>query len=432
VRAQTAILLFPVIDLICGPSNDGLLFFSYRMTCLIRFCSLLAATILIATTCFAQQHSFTQLDTVIDLGIRASDCFDGSISFAAFDKETLIYLPSIQNIDTISFLRWTRSGGIDTLHAWIPGLPLRIKDPVAQQLSFNAEFVVLSFWQTILILNRNGEQGLSFREMIPMAESFSYLKMLPTKLLIGRCYDYNPKDASEPTMLILYDIPSRQFSSPISPPFQSIEFTLFKPLHLIDASDHWIAYGQTQSYNVELYDRDLKPRYHISRTVKAWKPVDTSFLAMIRKRGKNPRGTIALLDSVEAISSRVESVDFLDDSTLSVRYIPPSGNIFPRKRLFDIWRLEGKEWVIAQKDLIDQSPPIEAMLTHTNSPLGSGYGNCQYEVGSGWSLINAHFVAPISRLGLTTKDLRDREETYVAKQEPRLHLFLYSVEHYRK
>ena len=358
-----------------------------------------------------------------------SACFDGTAEIATDQCEIMIYLPATEDTDTLTFIHIKMQGFLrDTLHVVVPGFALQVQEPSAQQFSINKEYIVMAFWKNILLLKRDGDQRLVFQGFLPMAESFSYLQLVGDKIVIGRCYNYNPKDAASPTMLTMYDLSTRLFEKPIYPVFQSIEFTYFKPLHTIDANSKWVAFAQTQSYDVTLYDQKLHTAGRIQRKVEDWKLIDTSFIKSVVAKKLNPRGAIAELDSVEQISSRLESIDFLDDSTLAVRFIPPNGNRFPRVRRFDIWSLNGGEWKLAQADMLDRSPNQDSILWRGNFPLGSGYGNCQYCVTGNHRLVNSRFMAAIPQLGRSVKDIRKASDDYNAKYDPELHLLVYSIE----
>jgi hypothetical protein len=316
--------------------------------------------------------------------------------------------------------------GVDTLYAVVPGLSLRLRSLAAEHLSVNAKYFALSFQNDILVLDRRKPDVLKLREFVTVTESFRYLKLDDDRLLIGRCFEYGARPAIEPTMLTYYDLTTHSFGKAIHPPFKGIGLTHYAPFHPIDVMHGRVAFAQTLRYSISIFDSDLNRTSVIEPQTPNWREFNSAVLNRYVLSKEGGRGNISLLDSEESVAGRVESVDFLNDTSLVVRIIPPGGDIFPRKRVFDVWRLTHGEWKLTQSGLMDVNPDDAEIRTKENFPLGSGYSNHHVTFIGDSLVIAVQFASRINQLGMTNAALKALAKDQ-SRDEPVLTAFVYRI-----
>lgn len=375
--------------------------------------------------CARAQPRFVHLDTIISTMVSADSCYEGNFSCTANDKEALIYLPSVESSDVLSFLRVDQSLSVGRITVRVPGLDTLISEPTAHVFAADTQHVVLGFEKRILILRRKGATTFTNPTWIEENASFNRLLLMGDSLVIVRCYPFNPMETTHPSMLKIYSLRTGQYSKEVYPAFDGLELCRFEPFSNTDARAGKILFAQTLRYQIDIFNENLEVDTAILLHPVDWVNFDSSFLLKVAPPTAqlNPRDRIMLLEEEEARASRVELVRFIDDSTFFVQWIPARGNHFPRIREFDVWRYDSGRCRLLKAGLLDSRPTANTVYTSDNYPLESAYASPLIVMGG--RLVVPRFAAAVNPIGLSVAEYQGSADEWIQTRAPELQLFLY-------
>jgi hypothetical protein len=179
------------------------------------------------------------------------------------------------------------------------------------------------------------------------AHKFHFTQAFPLEqglLFLACLYNYHRLDDTARFKLAVYDPEKEQFTASIfHNNYPGIEFTHL-PNHLIDARKNEIAVAQTLTYKIHFYNKNLRCIDSISRQIDDWVSWDQDLHG--KKYGIYVKSLISDILKIDNHISRIERINYLNDSTLLVLYRMPGADSTDT-RVIDIWQRKRTTWTPA-------------------------------------------------------------------------------------
>jgi hypothetical protein len=190
-----------------------------------------------------------------------------------------------------------------------------------------------------------------------------FFKFGEDKFLGTSLYNYHPLDDSSQFKAIIYDFKKGKRGKELrNLPYEGIEFTHFEG-RFVDSRNRTLAVANTLDYKILLYDQNLILQDSITKNIMGWKPYDKSIDS--KKYGIYAKSLISDYLKIDDTISRVEKMNFLNDSTILVSYKFPGANKEDLRTL-DVWQKQSicKCW----KNIVsDQNVEYKRKVTDTVS-----------------------------------------------------------------
>jgi hypothetical protein len=316
-----------------------------------------------------------KLDTIINTQIDLSNEYE-KVNACIYNNVLWFNIPTWDD-DSLKFVRLDlQTYKIDTVFGVVPSLIYKVKFPISQCITVNDKYCVVKFFESIAVFDVVNEK-LKYNNIFPTVEHYSYLKLNGSKLFCAQAYNHSPLDQVNKVSLIIYDLKGQDVLSDINPEIKNIEFSHFSNYHWIDATERQILVAQTTDYSIDIYDYELKKTSSLIRVPDNWKKFDNNIMVRLRKK-TDPSHPKQLIDSLLPLNdyySRLEAAYFINDTTIYTRYIPFMQK--EAKRLVDFWVYRNGEWLLKEKDLIDEKPGKREIMNKRNCFIMSTYyRNC--------------------------------------------------------
>jgi hypothetical protein len=177
---------------------------------------------------------------------------------------------------------------------------------------------------------------------------------------------------------------------------EGLIFTVFLPRQLMDVSRRWVVIAEPIRYRLRLYPlRSVEDSVVLERMPAEWRAVgDTAYVLLDRDPYRaDLKDLMDLVRGQVYSASSIQSVMFLDDTTLSVRWytrqpLPhDSGTLLERTSrqgfltAMDIWQYRLGRWELLDSNLCPPNPSLHHHFVPLLHPLGlesycDGRGNC--------------------------------------------------------
>jgi hypothetical protein len=308
--------------------------------------------ILTILVCFVHITAFTQtfadlfnVDTLIDLGSHPIDPYSDIVVKIKGNQAGVLFKKESDESHA-SFMFYDFS----TRHLWKEELSysenFQFLVPTASILDFDFDsinLVVRYADMTNYLCVYNRKTSL-LESILPSFEDFKQISLLGDFIYFGKHYNSHPKKSPYKTIIGKINWKTKELVNFELPAFDLIEFSHFEPNDWFDVnSKGQIVFSQTVKYSYEVFDENLKSRGMKSVPSPTWKTVNTKEIrGVLDALGEqaNARTIIETLVPWHNQINRIQTVDFLNDSTLIVSKIIENQSGTNQLRTFDIVKFD--------------------------------------------------------------------------------------------
>jgi hypothetical protein len=233
---------------------------------------------------------------------------------------------------------------------------------------------------------------------------------------------YNKRRAGYETLLSRYHIPSGKYTAQLRPHISTLEFCHFSPNQWIDASDNYVLVSQTTEYRIDIYRKNFEHAASLRREVPGWRQFDTTILdKYYQDKDKDRKHIIFFMSDYNDSVSRIESANFVNDSTIIVRHKPPYNSKEGYYRLFDVWKLRSGVWTLAASDYADEQKS-EGKATQENLAM-AGYQSTLFYAGDKLIVLKRGTEKELTGKSFRKYYQNQREAVYQGKAYYNLHIY---------
>jgi hypothetical protein len=387
--------------------------------------------ILFPTSIFSQVLTdLISLDTIINTHILASQNYQMPLPVCLSNNNLLFYVPPDRETDSLKIRYYNlTTKAIIIKQIIIPDLTYKVDDPQVSSFAIEDNSLILHFKSGSLAYFHEMDSTFSLAWMIPFKLPIHNAGFQQHHLLLTNAENYLYGDPKEMASAILCNFDPRSIAIKEIKKLEikNIEFSSFPQSKWIDFTNHYTGISQTTDYKIDIYDSDFNKNSTIERNIPGWHHFSDSVMFSLRKQ--IPRKYLGvLLDSLKKsneLCSRVEGINFVNDSILVVRYIIGGReNIVARK--YDIWKKNSLGWYLSWHDLLDRKVDSSIVCTKTNYPLFGAFTS--YAITSDFKhLVGIRVNPPPFHFNYPYQESYRNIDNYFRTHPPEYFIYQYSI-----
>jgi len=317
-----------------------------------------------------------KLDTIIDTKIPVKfEDFNEQHYVANIFKDILyIYCPSYNEDDTIRIKKINLINyQIENKSFFLEHMSDKVKTPFIKYFDVSNKYTVFYFTYENLIVydNESGKKIIDTTISSPGYCPFEKIKILQDSLLIfSKTYNATGGCGSE-VKIKIFNLKSKNFIKEQNIVNSDREFTHFSPYQWVTVSDKFnIAVSKSTEYKIYFFNNQLVEFDSIVINDTNWRKIPRSIIPTFYKTSKNqnPKDLIEFLRPHNEKYSRIERIQFLNDSLIQVIKIPYNQKIRNYPRYHDILVLRNNKWQRIYKDIFE-SPANAGIIKKNNLVL---------------------------------------------------------------
>lgn len=337
-----------------------------------------------------------------------------------------LYLPHKSEKDKLVFLKYNiLSGQMDTLNLPFINKFFYTTDRIRNfEVNLKGDFYILferSFGRFIY----DEIESTFTSELYPIVQPYDNIKVVNNdSVLLFRYYNYYRPVPISPTAISIFSFNRKEVVNHITPQNDCIEFSHFSPSNLISFVGGYIAFTQSCTYEIYIYDLDLNLIDKIAYLKDDWHQMDFDKLKSMRIKDYRGNHWIAHLRDINEDISRIDGVFILDSNSMLVRYFPGGDYVSNQIRKIDLWKKENNRWTLKKADNPDKYiwPPTQEYF-----PLLSFANLIAFSDNYAVSLRNS-IPGTYSPEGNFTDEMNISEIShYERTQLNKLHLFIFKL-----
>ncbi len=343
------------------------------------------------------------------------------ISAALYNNTLLIYQPSLKENDTISFTAMDlKENKTKVLSVYVPGISFKIRNPRATRIAFSGKYVVVMFFEQILILSFVNENALLYQDIVPFNERIGYLGVEGDNVILAKAYNFHPYDQSTKTFIGTYNILTKTVSNPTHPQINNIEYSHFIPNEIFSFNDKCVAFSQYDSYKIDILNSDFSLKSTIRDSLRF--SISNEYYQAQMDSFRKIKSIPQMLDSISALSNnieRIERVFMLDSKCVAVQIREMKTFNIPTSRRLDFWNFNNKNWT--QKLSYKENRVDLSKLKDTDTVNQLNY---PISLNDPIVLLNSNYFVSITRgtnvsyYGRTKKEISDEEKKFFESNQP--------------
>jgi hypothetical protein len=282
------------------------------------------------------------------------------------------------------------------------------------------------FLNSIVIYEFQEKNNYRFFDIIPLTTKFNNIYANQNTLFLSKAYNSTKNDDYFKTSIQVLNLNEKAIVNHIEPIIKPIEFTHYFYNKYIDFSSKEIAVLQPGKYRIEMYDLKLKKNKIIERNSLNWLTFPDSLIQKFNVSIPDNQKKI-LLDSMNNYIdnyNRAEAINFINDSTLMVRYKPI---VLDKKNYFkyiDIYKLKSDEWKLYKSDLIDKRFDSFDTFTNKSFPIICSEKPLSFSKNK---MIFVNSFSGIYPIGKTKVELDKQEEEYLMEYSNKTGIYFFKI-----
>lgn len=182
-------------------------------------------------------------------------------------------------------------------------------------------------------------------QIIPTFDRLAQIKLVNGFVYFAKHYNAHEKQSPYKTYMGKIDWRKLQLVAFDTPEFDFIEFSHFSPNDWFDVNGQGLCvFGKTLDYSLSFYDKNIDSLNSAVIQDGWWEPVDKDSIRKVVSSEENHKNIIYALIPFHNSINRVQTVSFINDSTLLVSKVVRNQQEKNNLRYFDLLRLimEGK------------------------------------------------------------------------------------------
>lgn len=205
---------------------------------------------------------------------------------------------------------------------------------------FDSTYLVVRFADMTNYLCIYNRKTGEVESILPSFEDFKQISLMGDFIYFGKHYNSHPKKSPYKTIIGKLNWRTKVLESYELPEFELIEFSHFDPNDWFDVNSKGeIVFSQTVQYTYQVFDESLNSLGVKSIPSLTWKMVNAEQIRKdLQALGEQPnaRTVIETLAPWHNKINRVQTIDFLNDSTLIISKIVENQSGTNQLRKFDI------------------------------------------------------------------------------------------------
>jgi len=343
------------------------------------------------------------------------------ISAALDNNSLLIYQPSLKENDTLSFsLIDLKENKLKKINVYVPSISSKIKNPRATKIAFSGKYIVVIFFEQMLILSFQGNSTLLYQDLVPLNERIGYIGIIDDNIVLAKAYNFHPFDQATKTFIGLYNIPNKTISNQSYPIINNVEYSHFIPNDIFAFNNNYIAVSQYDKYKVEILNKDLSLKLIIADSLRL--DLDENYYQEKLDTFKKLKSIPQMLDSISFLSEKIERIErvfLIDSQTIAVQIKErksPNSLIYRR---MDLWELNSKNRerkISYRENCFDLSKfKVTDVVNYLNYPIS---------LNDPIVLLNSNYLVTITRgsnvdyFGKTKNAITEEEEKFFESTQP--------------
>lgn len=289
-------------------------------------------------------QTFTDLFTVnklIDFGIHRVDS-QSDVAIKVKGKEVGVLFKNECSEEHAVFMWYNLSKDTVWEETWNYPDNFQFFVPLSniRDFDFDSVHLVIRFADLTNYLCVFNRQTGVVESIIPSFEDFRQFRIIGDHIYFGKQYNAHPKQSPYKSIIGRINWKVCSLDAFELPGFELIEFSHFEPNDWFDVNTKGeLICAQTVKYEFLVYDRNLKNPRNYSVNCPTWKAVQTEKIQQaINELGEQPsaRKVIETLIPWHNTINRIQTIDFLNDSTLIVSKVVENQADKELLRTFDI------------------------------------------------------------------------------------------------
>ncbi|MGC8979766.1 hypothetical protein [Caldisericum sp.] len=293
--------------------------------------------------------------------------------------------------------------------------------------AFSSEFLVM-YVDKKLFVGKISSRIINLKFIMNLEKYIYYLKVFDNRAYLGTYgirgdangYEFN-------SFLYIVDLNNFSLKNVDLGIPKGFYFTLFNPPEVFDVSSKYIAHSDISTYNINIFDNDGRFLININRGDTLFREMDLHLHQKFSNLIMDT--TITLKSALDTMRSTffsgigiIEKVNFINDSTLLVRWYGPKTDTtrwYP-DIYYDIWEIRNETPILVAKNILARVPSDSTLKQFR--PLYSS----RYECGSNYiiSFGSTYCKEKGSKIE-TLKQYYERQRECSKENEPILGLTIY-------